>query len=196
MSFLEDKENQYIEDVILEIGLVRAPDSNGERSLLSCLHTSELLSSTADELSDKYGLTQAQFNALMVIYDYKEKNLHLRQIELANRLLVKASSVNEMLKKLIDLELVSVKSDKTDGRANLVKIESRGENIIKRAREEYFRIAREKAFSNFTPGEQALFTELQLKFRENLRKIRETLREEKRKAALMKKISPDNCGKI
>jgi len=95
-----------------------------------------LLQKTSNEFFRGRGLTQAQFNTLMVLM--YTRPMGCRQNELCELLLVKPANVTGLVGRLHERGLVIRKVDSSDERARLVSISAKGRKLIRKVEPDYY----------------------------------------------------------
>jgi len=109
-----------------------------------------LLQKVGNEFFRDRGLTQAQFNTLMVLM--YTRPMGCRQNELCELLLVKPANITGLVGRLEGRGLVRRKVDSSDERARLVSISAKGRKLIKKVEPAYYR-AIEEIMSVLTSSE-------------------------------------------
>lgn len=120
-----------------EIGLYKPFIHKGHETLLNIVVTSTLLVKEAQQILRPAGLTDAQFNILLMLKGQTE-NGRLNQTELGNMLLVNRSNVTGLIDRMEKNGLVKRFPDDGDRRVNLVKITVKGEDVLKNAQKLYY----------------------------------------------------------
>lgn len=121
-----------------EIGLNRDFVSPDEEVLLALVATYQRLERLGYAFFARHGLTDAQFNALMILWDYREKPL--TQSDLARLLLVNRASAGTMVARMAARRLVSQQDSPRDRRANRLHLTLQGERLLKRLKAPYYRL--------------------------------------------------------
>ena len=121
-----------------EISLQREFVSLPESVVLSLLHTQQLLDRLSESFFRGHGMTAAQFNLLMILWDYRGRPL--KQTELADLLVVNRASVGEAIARAVKLGWISRSPDPRDGRALSVRISPKGASALRRAKGPYYRL--------------------------------------------------------
>ena len=121
-----------------EIGLSKPVKHKGHKTLLNIVVTSTLLVKEAQQILRPVGLTDAQFNVLMMLKAQSE-NGTLNQTELGTMLLVNRSNVTGLIDRMEKAGLVKRIPDNDDRRVNLIEITAAGEKILEKAQKLYFK---------------------------------------------------------
>ena len=104
--------------------------------LMDLVRLGGLLQKTGNEFFRGRGLTQAQFNTLMVLM--YTRPMGCRQNELCELLLVKPANVTGLVGRLHERGLVTRKVDSSDERARLVSISAKGRKLIRKVEPDYY----------------------------------------------------------
>lgn len=104
--------------------------------LMDLVRLGGLLQKTGNEFFRGKGLTQAQFNTLMVLM--YTRPVGCRQNELCELLLVKPANVTGLVGRLQERGLVTRKVDSSDERARLVSISAKGRKLIRKVEPDYY----------------------------------------------------------
>jgi len=121
-----------------EIGLYKPFIHKGHETLLNIVVTSTLLVKEAHKILRPAGLTEAQFNILLMLKGQTE-NGRLNQTELGKMLLVNRSNVTGLIDRMEKNELVKRFPDNEDRRVNLIQITGKGEDALKNAQKLYYK---------------------------------------------------------
>ena len=127
-----------------------------------------MLIKRAQKALKPFGLTDAQFNVLMLL-KYQSNDGRLIQSALGKMLLVHRSNVTGLVDRMEKAGFVRRITDYLDRRANMVEMTEKGEDIFKKAREAYYE-AIEKAMSSVSSGERERVSEVLGKIRNKIRK--------------------------
>lgn len=103
--------------------------------LLSLIHTRDRINDIMESLFNKYGLSSASFNALMILS--RSQPHGCIQQELSQLLLVSRANITGILNGLVRQELASRNAHPEDRRAHIVKISSKGEYLLNALLPEY-----------------------------------------------------------
>jgi len=146
-----------------ELGFKKPFRHSGHEALLNIIVTGEILKKEGQKVLSPYGITEAQFNVLMLL-NYQSDDGRLNQTEVGNMLLVNRSNVTGLIDRMEKTGMVRRVSDDSDRRVNLVEITPEGKKVLNVAQKEYFsRI--DKIMSDLSAGK-----------RKNLCTLMETIR--------------------
>ena len=121
-----------------ELALNREFRGAGEAAFLALLWTWQRLEALGREFFPRYGITDVQFNALMILWDYRDREL--RQHELAEILVVNRASAGGMIARLERAGWIERSIDPRDTRARLVRLTPAGIAKLKEVRPAYYRL--------------------------------------------------------
>ena len=120
-----------------ELGYQKPFGHRGHEALLNIVLTGEILKKEGQKILSPFGITDAQFNVLMLL-NYQSEDGRLNQTELGNMLLVNRSNVTGLIDRMEKTGLVRRVSDEYDRRINLVEITPEGSKIMDSAQKAYF----------------------------------------------------------
>ena len=121
-----------------EIGFKKPVKHKGHETLLNIVVTATLLVKETQQILRPVGLTDAQFNVLMMLKTQSEIGT-LNQTELGTMLLVNRSNVTGLIDRMERTGLVKRIPDNDDRRVNLVEMTEAGEKILESAQALYFK---------------------------------------------------------
>ena len=150
-----------------EIGLYKPFIHKGHETLLNIVVTSTLLVKEAQQILRPAGLTDAQFNILMMLKGQTE-NGRLNQTELGKMLLVNRSNVTGLIDRMERDGLVERIPDPEDRRVNFVQITKTGETVLIKAQALYYERVKD-IISGITPDEDNQLCETLRKIRSGIK---------------------------
>lgn len=103
---------------------------------LACAYS--FIEKIISECLKPFNLTPAKFNALMII-KHKGGDTGLSQIEIGRSLIVTASNMTRLLDRMHKEGLIERLSQKGDRRINLIRISSKGSDILDKAWPGYYK---------------------------------------------------------
>jgi len=121
-----------------EIALNREFTGLHEAAFLSLVWTWDRLERMGRLFFAEYGITDAQFNALMILWDYRDRTL--RQHELAELLVVNRASMGGVLERMERNGWIVRTVDPDDRRAQQVTLTGSGIAKLKEIRAPYYRL--------------------------------------------------------
>ena len=110
-------------------------DANHE-ALLNVIQTASMLQKLSDRFFSRFGVTDAQFNTLMVLKGSGEEGLS--QKELSERLIVTKSNVVGLVDRLERAGYLRREAHSTDRRFNRIVLTPEGEDLVDRVEKVYF----------------------------------------------------------
>jgi DNA-binding MarR family transcriptional regulator len=120
-----------------ELKLKQPLVSLNHEALLSLVRTASLMQKLSDRFFSRFGLTDTQFNILMILSEHRDGGLS--QQELSEHLIVTKSNVVGLIDRLEKSGYVSRNPHPTDRRFNQIVLTRKGERLEERVEESYFR---------------------------------------------------------
>ena len=120
-----------------ELKLKRSPASLNHEALLSLVRTSSVMQKLSDRFFSRFGLTDVQFNIMMILKNHGPDGLS--QQELSEQLIVTKSNVVGLIDRMERAGHVRRDSHPTDRRYNQIVLTSKGEKLESRVEAEYFK---------------------------------------------------------
>ncbi len=151
-----------------EISLNRDYQSNSEESLLNIVYTNLCLNQLSSKFFHKQQITDIQFNALMILYDYRNENMH--QFELSERLVTNRASTGELIARLEKKNLLKRNQNPLDKRAKFVMITDKGIKVTEKIKPMYYEYV-ERCFRGFSNCDKKKLSNLIEKFRHNIKAL-------------------------
>lgn len=121
-----------------EIALNRPFRGTGEAAFLATAWTWQCLEALGRTFFPRYAITGAQFNALMILWDYRERPL--RQHELADLLVVNRASAGGVIARLERAGWIARVRDARDTRAREVRLTPSGIAKLQEVKVPYYRL--------------------------------------------------------
>jgi len=120
-----------------ELRLKQPLASDNHEALLNLVRTSSMLLKLSDRFFSQFGLTDAQFNILMILNDYGGEGMS--QQELSERLIVTKSNMVGLIDRLEKTGHVKRRSHPTDRRSYQVMLTAKGGEMVEKVKKSYFR---------------------------------------------------------
>ncbi|HMG34863.1 MAG TPA: MarR family transcriptional regulator [Blastocatellia bacterium] len=120
-----------------ELKLKQPLASQNHEALLSLVRTSSLMQKLSDRFFSRFGLTDVQFNILMILKEHS--NGGLSQQELSEHLIVSKSNVVGLVDRLEKAGYVRREPHPTDRRFNLIVLTEKGVKLEQKIESSYFR---------------------------------------------------------
>ena len=111
--------------------------SLNHEALLSVVRTSSLMQKLSDRFFSKFGLTDVQFNIMMILKQHRPDGLS--QQEMSEQLIVTKSNVVGLIDRLERAGHVRRDSHPTDRRYNQIVLTPKGEKLEAKVEAEYFK---------------------------------------------------------
>ena len=115
-----------------ELGFKRPIALQPHEGLLNIYYTASCLKKRADEFFRPLGLTDVQFNALMLLEHQSGSKPGLSQAQLSDMMLVNRANTTSLIDRMEKAELVVRTADASDRRYNIVKLTSRGKKLLEK----------------------------------------------------------------
>jgi DNA-binding MarR family transcriptional regulator len=136
-----------------ELGFLRPIDTPVHEAVLSIFVTASLLGKEADRVLQGFGLTQAQFDILMLLR-YQTADGSADQTTLGKMLVVNRSNVTGLVDRMERGGLVTRIGDPADRRVKRVRMTPAGARVLERAEQAYAARTRE-VVAGLTPANLA-----------------------------------------
>lgn len=120
-----------------ELKLKQALASTNHEALLSLVRTSSLMQKLSDRFFSRFGLTDVQFNILMILKEHGSAGLS--QQELSEHLIVTKSNVVGLIDRLERAGFVRRVAHPSDRRFNQIVLTPKGEKLETKVEESYFK---------------------------------------------------------
>ncbi|MHC4130756.1 MAG: MarR family winged helix-turn-helix transcriptional regulator [Planctomycetota bacterium] len=102
------------------------------RSLLNIYYTASCLKKRADEFFHQFGLTDVQFNVLILLVYHSGSEGGLSQAQLSDMMLVNRANVTSLIDRMEKAELVVRTAAPKDRRFNIIKMTTKGKKLFAR----------------------------------------------------------------
>lgn len=119
-----------------ELKLKQPLASDNHEALLSLVRTSSLMQKLSDRFFSRFGLTDVQFNILMILKEHRSEGLSQQQ--LSEHLIVTKSNVVGLIDRLERSGYVTREAHPSDRRFNQIVLTSKGEKLEARIEKLYF----------------------------------------------------------
>ena len=113
-----------------ELGFRKPIASLSHESLLNIYYTSSCLKKRAAEFFRPFGLTDVQFNVMMLVSHQVEAGDGLSQAELSDMLLVNRANITSLIDRMERAGLVKRTSAAGDRRYNIIKLTDKGGELL------------------------------------------------------------------
>ena len=136
-----------------ELSLVEPIKLLPHEVLLNIYHTASCIKKKADDYLRGYGLTDVQFNLMMLLRHQGGGEQALNQAQISQMMLVNRANITSLVDRMERADLVVRTADESDRRYNLVRLTRRGELLLSRVEPGYAEEIK-KRMANFTETEQ------------------------------------------
>jgi DNA-binding MarR family transcriptional regulator len=119
-----------------ELGFRKPIEEPAHEALLEVVVTSDLLSKEGERVVRPFGITEPQFNVLMLLA-WQSSGGEMDQTSLGRMLVVNRSNVTGLVDRLEQAGLVSRSLDPSDRRVRLLRLTVEGRRVLARAEEAY-----------------------------------------------------------
>ncbi len=115
-----------------ELGLKKGFEVLSHEAILNIYYTASCIKKEADQFFSKFGLTDVQFNVLMLLHHQSRHEKGLSQSELSRMMLVNRANVTSLVDRMEQAGLVLRTSASRDRRCNIIKMTTRGRRLFAR----------------------------------------------------------------
>ncbi|MFA5555134.1 MAG: MarR family transcriptional regulator [Phycisphaerae bacterium] len=112
---------------------------DSHEALLNIYYTASCLKKKADEFFKPFGLTDVQFNLMVLLKHQAEDNGGLSQARLSQMMLVNRANITSLVDRMEKAQFVERTASANDRRYNIVKLTAKGQKLLKEVEELYAR---------------------------------------------------------
>ena len=116
-----------------ELGLKKGFTVLEHEAILNIYYTASIIKKQASEFFRTFGLTDVQFNVLMLLYYQSGPGEGLSQARLSDMMLVNRANITSLIDRMEKAGLVVRTDAENDRRYNIVKMTSRGKKLLAKA---------------------------------------------------------------
>ena len=116
-----------------ELNLTKGFDLTEHETLLNIYYTAALLKKRADVFFRTFGLTDVQFNVLMLLTHHSGGEGGLSQAQLSDMMLVNRANITTLIDRMEKAGLVIRTSVSNDRRTNIIKLTANGKKLFAKA---------------------------------------------------------------
>ena len=149
-----------------ELKLKRGFGIAEHEAMLNIYYTTASLKKRADAFFKTLGLTDVQFNVMMLL-NYQGGGEGLSQVQLSDMMLVNRANVTTLIDRMEKTTLVARTSLSGDRRTNIIKMTAKGKKIFEKAEPMYDKIIKQ-AMAGFSQGELSKLVSVLEKVRANI----------------------------
>jgi DNA-binding MarR family transcriptional regulator len=139
-------------------------------AILNVYFTASLMKKRADEFFKSFGITDVQFNVLMLLNYQSSGNKGLSQAQLSRMMLVNRANITSLVDRMEKAELVQRTSLSNDRRYNIVKMTDKGRQIFQEVEPLYTRMVKE-VMQNLSPDEHNKLISMLTEIRGQINKV-------------------------
>jgi len=152
-----------------ELKLKKGFDIVEHEALLNVYYTASLLKKRADVFFRAFGLTDVQFNVLMLLHYQGGPDSGLSQARLSDMMLVNRANITTLIDRMEKTSLVMRTSVSGDRRTNIIKLTAKGKRLFEKAEPLYEEMVKQ-IMSGFNQSEQKKLITVLEKVRANINK--------------------------
>ena len=150
-----------------ELGLRRGLKVLEHEAILNIYYTASLIKKRADEFFRTFGLTDVQFNVMMLLIYQSGREGGLSQAQLSDMMLVNRANITSLIDRMEKAELV-VRTATKDRRYNIVKLTESGKKLFEKV-EPLYASQIKKTMSGLSEAEQKKLKQMLEKVRHRLK---------------------------
>ncbi len=166
----------------LELCLKRPFTLLAHEALLNIYYSASCLKKKAGEFLRPFGLTDVQFNLMMLLKYQSGRDEGLSQAQLSSMMLVNRANITSLIDRMEKVDLVVRTPAPSDRRSNIVKLTGRGKDLLAKIEPLYTREVK-RIMAALKIDEQKIVIEMLEKIRGN---ISEKERNETRDVSLVR----------
>ncbi|MFA5252400.1 MAG: MarR family transcriptional regulator [Phycisphaerae bacterium] len=152
-----------------ELKLKKEFETAEHETLLNIYYTANLLKKYADVFFKTFGLTDIQFNVMMLLAYQAGEEGGLSQAQLSDMMLVNRANITTLIDRMEKASLVIRTSASGDRRTNIIKLTTKGVKLFTKAEPSYMEQVRQ-IMSTFSQPEQKKLVALLEKVRASISK--------------------------
>jgi DNA-binding MarR family transcriptional regulator len=150
-----------------ELGLKKPISILPHEALLNVYYTASCLKKKADQFFAPFGLTDVQFNLMMLVKHQSGNEPGLSQAQLSAMMLVNRANVTSLVDRVEKAGLVERTDSPTDRRYNIVKLTAKGRKLLDEVEPVYGKEIK-KAMSALKESDQKKLIDMLERIRANL----------------------------
>jgi len=126
-----------------ELGLRKPIELLPHKALLNIHYTASCLKKRADEFFRGFGLTDVQFNVMMLLHYQSGPEEGLSQAQISDMMLVNRANITSLIDRMEKARLVVRTASPDDRRYNIVKMTGRGKRLFEKVEPLYAKQVKE-----------------------------------------------------
>ena len=147
-----------------ELGFRKPFGFVSHEALLSVYYTTTCIKKRAGEFFRPFGLTDVQFNLMMLLAHQSGAEEGLSQAQISEMMLVNRANITSLVDRMEKASLVVRTNDSADRRTRIIKLTSHGRELLDRVEQGYFQKI-SQIMSALSEDEQRVLVELLEKIR-------------------------------
>ena len=151
-----------------ELKLKKGFDIVEHEALLNIYYTASLLKKRADVFFKTFGLTDVQFNVMMLLHYHSGTQDGLSQAQLSDMMLVNRANITTLVDRMEKASLVMRTSISGDRRTNIIKMTVKGKKLFEKVEPLYAEMVKQ-IMAGFKQSEQKKLITILEKVRANLK---------------------------
>ncbi len=151
-----------------ELKLKKGFDVVEHEALLNIYYTANLMKKRADVFFKTFGLTDVQFNVMMLLHHHSGPEGGLSQAQLSDKMLVNRANITSLVDRMEKAGLVARTAHSDDRRYNIIKLTAKGEKLFTKVEPLYLKQV-QQVMSSATESEQKKLMAILEKVRANLK---------------------------
>jgi len=112
-----------------ELSLKNGFEVLSHEAILNIYYTTSLIKKKADEFFSGFGLTDVQFNVLMLLHHQSGPEEGLSQVQLSDMMLVNRANITSLIDRMEKADLVT-RAAAADRRYNIIKMTGKGQRLF------------------------------------------------------------------
>lgn len=147
MTFSPGEDSSYIYSIHMnkrckmalakELGLSKPITVPEHEALLNIYYTASCVKKRATVFFRSFGLTDVQFNLMMLLTHQAKARGGLTQVQLSQMMLVNRANITSLIDRMEKSKLVARTSIQSDRRYNVIKLTGRGRRLLSRVEKAY-----------------------------------------------------------
>jgi len=126
-----------------ELGLKKAIRVLEHEAILNIYYTASQVKKLADGFFRQFGLTDVQFNVMMLLHYHASPKQGLTQAQLSDMMLVNRANITSLIDRMEKAELVCRTTLNSDRRFNIVKLTARGKKLFAKVEPLYAKLIKD-----------------------------------------------------
>ncbi|MBN2212459.1 MAG: MarR family transcriptional regulator [Sedimentisphaerales bacterium] len=151
-----------------ELHLNQPIDLLSREAVLSVVHTSTCIKKEAAFFFNRFGLTNVQFNVLMLLRYQSNSKEGLSQARLSEMMLVNGANITTLIDRMEKAQLVKRTADPADRRYNIIQLTKKGKDVLDKV-EPVYRNEIQRRLSVLNEQQQHTLIELLERIRDGIR---------------------------